>query len=129
LRKYLIVNADDFGASRGINRGILEAHERGIVTSASLMVDRPAAEEAARLGRDRPRLGVGLHVDFGGAGGATADPGECRAVLHRQFRRFWQLLGRLPTHLDVHHNAHRDPRVLPCLLDLARESRLPLREH
>ena len=45
--KYLIVNADDFGASRGINRGILEAHQRGILSSTSLMVNRAASEEAA----------------------------------------------------------------------------------
>src|SRR5213078_1507398 len=46
-----IINADDFGASRGINRGILEAHERGILTSTSLLVDWPASEEAAALSR------------------------------------------------------------------------------
>ena len=40
--KYLIVNGDDFGASRGINRGILEAHQDGILTSTSLFVDRPS---------------------------------------------------------------------------------------
>ena len=45
--RHLIVNADDFGYSRGVNRGIIEAHERGIVTSASLMVKQPASEEAA----------------------------------------------------------------------------------
>ena len=56
----LIVNADDFGCSRGVNRGIIEAHEHGIVTSASLMVNRPAASEAAEYGREHPELGV-LH--------------------------------------------------------------------
>jgi predicted glycoside hydrolase/deacetylase ChbG (UPF0249 family) len=45
--KYLIVNADDFGQSAGINRGIIAAHEQGMVTSASLMVRWPAAHEAA----------------------------------------------------------------------------------
>ena len=60
--KSLIVNGDDFGASHGINLGVVEAHERGILTSASMMVDPPASAEAARSARDHPDLGVGLHV-------------------------------------------------------------------
>ena len=72
--KYCIVNGDDFGASHGIVRGILEAHERGILTSTSLMVDMPASEAAAAAARSRPRLGVGLHFDLGRppAGGPLA---------------------------------------------------------
>jgi predicted glycoside hydrolase/deacetylase ChbG (UPF0249 family) len=123
--RYLIVNGDDFGASPGINRGIVEAHRRGILTSTSLLVNMPASEEAARRSRDLPRLSVGLHVDLTGC----ADPEDCRAEVHRQFRRFQELTGRLPTHLDSHHNVHRDPRLLPHFLDLARRHRLPLREH
>jgi hypothetical protein len=52
--KYLIVNGDDFGASQGINRGILEAHRDGILTSASLFVDRPGSAEAAELAHATP---------------------------------------------------------------------------
>ena len=63
--RYLIVNADDFGLSESVNRGILDAHDEGIVTSASLMVERPAALEAADRARERPRLGLGLHVEVG----------------------------------------------------------------
>jgi chitin disaccharide deacetylase len=128
--KYLIVNGDDFGASPGITRGILEAHRRGILTSTSLMVDRPSSEEAARLARDVPRLSVGLHVDLpGGKGGPVLDPVGCRAALQRQLERFQELMGELPSHLDAHHNAHRDPRLLPAFLGLARQYQLPLREH
>src|SRR5688572_28379081 len=63
--RHLIVNADDFGFSPGVNRGIAEAHERGIVTSASLMVRWPAAAAAASYARARPELSVGLHLDLG----------------------------------------------------------------
>src|SRR5215210_6058372 len=63
--RFLIVNADDFGQSPGVNRGVIAAHERGIVTSASLMVRWPAAAEAAAYARARPGLSVGLHVDLG----------------------------------------------------------------
>ncbi|PYS69828.1 MAG: hypothetical protein DMF73_14065 [Acidobacteria bacterium] len=57
-QRYLIVNADDFGQSPGINRGVIEAHENGIVTSASLMVRWPAAAEAAQYARGHPDLSV-----------------------------------------------------------------------
>src|SRR5437899_5483213 len=64
-QRYLIVNADDFGLSPGVNRGIIKAHEQGIVTSASLMVLMPAAAQAAAYAREHPSLSVGLHFDLG----------------------------------------------------------------
>jgi predicted glycoside hydrolase/deacetylase ChbG (UPF0249 family) len=131
--KRLIVNADDFGAGRGINRGVVEAHRDGILTSASLMVEMPGSEEAARLAAELPRLSVGLHAALTAEGGKPLvdfDDGErCRAELRRQLRRFAQLTGGPPAHLDSHHHAHRDPRLLPCFLELAGELRIPLREH
>ena len=63
--RFLIVNADDFGLSEGVNRGIIEAHEHGIVTSASLMVLKPSAASAAAYSREHPRLSLGLHLDLG----------------------------------------------------------------
>src|SRR5262249_15416854 len=103
----------------------------GILTSTSLMVNRPFSGEAARHVADHPYLSVGLHVDLtDGTGGPVVDgaePARCRAELHRQFGRFQELMGRLPSHLDAHHNAHRDPRLLPAFLELARQHQLPLR--
>ncbi len=61
----LVVNADDFGQSHAVNRGVITAHERGIVTSASLMVRWPTSSEAAAYAREHPELSLGLHVDFG----------------------------------------------------------------
>jgi hopanoid biosynthesis associated protein HpnK len=58
----LIVTADDFGRSQAINQAVVRAHREGILTSASLMVGEPAAEEALALARQHPRLGVGLHL-------------------------------------------------------------------
>ncbi|MGB7948954.1 MAG: ChbG/HpnK family deacetylase, partial [Candidatus Binatia bacterium] len=63
--KYLIVDADDFGQSPGINRGIIEAHDHGIVTTASLMTQWPGADEAAVYAKKHPELSVGLHLDLG----------------------------------------------------------------
>ncbi len=129
--KYLIVNGDDFGASRGINRGILEAHLHGILTSASLLVNTPWSEEAAELSRIAPDLSVGLHADVGkelGASDAGPSPG-LRVALREQIARFQELMGCPPTHIDSHHNTHRDPRALPAFLELAHDHGLPLREH
>src|SRR5215831_18987425 len=63
--RRLIVNADDFGQSAGINDGIARCHEAGIVTSASLMVDHPHGVDAAVYARGHPALSVGLHLDLG----------------------------------------------------------------
>ena len=63
--RTLIVNADDFGRSAGINSGIVHACEHGVVTSASLMVCWPTAPEAAAYSREHPNLSLGLHVDLG----------------------------------------------------------------
>jgi chitin disaccharide deacetylase len=60
--RRLIVNADDFGFTPGVNRAIIEAHTRGIVTSATLMANGRAFEDAVRLAKTFPRLSVGCHV-------------------------------------------------------------------
>ncbi|MGC2259344.1 MAG: ChbG/HpnK family deacetylase, partial [Candidatus Sulfotelmatobacter sp.] len=60
--RRLIVNADDFGFTAGVNRAIIEAHTRGIVTSTTLMASGPAFNDAVRLARETPRLDVGCHL-------------------------------------------------------------------
>ncbi len=60
--RRLIVNADDFGQSPGVNEAVIRAHREGILTTASLMVNEPAFPEAVALARQHPRLGVGLHL-------------------------------------------------------------------
>src|SRR5712672_3642287 len=60
--RRLIVNADDFGLTSGVNRAIVESHTRGIVTSATLMANGRGFEDATRLAKTVPRLSVGCHV-------------------------------------------------------------------
>lgn len=127
--KYLIVNADDFGASRGINRGIVEAHRNGVVTSASLMVNAPFAEEAARFAGAVWHLSVGLHADLPAGANLDGATERVREELEHQFARFRELTRHSPTHLDSHHNAHRDPLVLPQFIAFAAQHALPLRDH
>ncbi len=62
--KCLIVNADDFGLTPGVNRAVIEAHTNGILTSATLMANMPAFNEAVRLAKENPTLGVGLHFNI-----------------------------------------------------------------
>ncbi len=129
--RYLIVNGDDFGASRGINRGIVEAHEHGILTSASLLVHGRGSEEAAALCRALPALSVGLHVEFPAALPRSGTPPDTwlPGLLREQYQQFERLMGRPPTHLDSHRNVHREPAALACFLELAAREGLPLREH
>jgi chitin disaccharide deacetylase len=125
----VIVNADDFGADEGTTRGIIEAHERGIVTSASLMVDMPGARSAVRAAREHPQLGVGLHVNFT-AGSRILDPDDLRAQrqeLERQLDRFSDMTGQSPTHIDSHHHVHRRAGVASLFIELCRDRRIPLR--
>ena len=122
--RRLIVNGDDFGASLGINRGIVEAHGRGVLTSASLMADGPAAADAVTRARENPALSLGLHLELD-----SSEPGRAAAQCERQLARFLDLTGAPPTHVDSHHDVHRDPRVLPYVLALARSVGVPVRGH
>jgi predicted glycoside hydrolase/deacetylase ChbG (UPF0249 family) len=138
--RYLIVNADDFGRSRGVNRGVGLGHERGIVTSASLMVRWPAAAEAAAYVRERPGLGVGLHVDLGEwayrPGGwvpvyevvPCTDAEAVEREVAAQLETFRLLTGGDPTHLDSHQHVHRSEPVASVLSRLAAELDVPLRD-
>jgi predicted glycoside hydrolase/deacetylase ChbG (UPF0249 family) len=131
--KFLIVNADDFGASVGINRAIVELHALGVVTSASLMITMPAAAEAVRLAKSAPRLGVGLHVTLTDENGSPLidfdDAARCSDAIQEQVSLFSAHMGELPTHLDSHRNVHREPRLTPIFKEIANRYRLPLREH
>jgi len=129
-KRSLIVNADDFGESDGINRGIVAAHEHGIVTSASLMVDEPTTEAAVALAQQHPRLDLGLHLSLQKGQQWLVDMQDLDAVakqLRRQFDRFVALTGRLPTHLDSHHHVHQWFNLADVFLDLASRYRIPIR--
>jgi predicted glycoside hydrolase/deacetylase ChbG (UPF0249 family) len=124
--RELIVNADDFGRSELTNAGIIRAFERGIVTSASLMVRWEGAPDAARYARDHRDLSVGLHFDLSEWTHRTGEwvvvyeadaPAELE--LERQLERFRLLLGRDPTHLDSHQHVHREEPVATLMAETA----------
>jgi predicted glycoside hydrolase/deacetylase ChbG (UPF0249 family) len=137
--RLLVVNADDFGMSSGVNRGVVQAHREGIVTSTSLMVRGLAATEAASLSRENPGISVGLHVDLGewayrdeewvclyqvtslNDGAAVAEE------VRNQLRQFRKLTGKDPSHLDSHQHLHREEPIRSVLLEIAAEISIPLR--
>jgi len=127
---HLIVNADDLGASEGVDRGIEECHRRGVVTSASLMVTGVAAEHAVALSRANPDLAVGLHWDVVGEDQREFDLHDERAVRREfaaQLERFHELMGRPPTHVDSHRHMHLKAEVNALFSELVAPSGVPLR--
>jgi predicted glycoside hydrolase/deacetylase ChbG (UPF0249 family) len=152
VTRRLIVNADDLGRSRGVNRGVLLAHKNGIVTSTTLMANAEAAEDAAWLARDQKRLGVGVHLVL--TYGKPLSPpravpslvredgsfpprphivrGKLRgeevlAEFRRQIDHVAKLLARTPTHLDTHHFVQDEPEVMWAFTTVAKERALPVR--
>jgi predicted glycoside hydrolase/deacetylase ChbG (UPF0249 family) len=147
--RLLVINADDLGFAPGVNRGILEAHRAGTLTSASMMVNTPAFAEAVDLVRgDAPRLGVGLHLNFVAgrpladvpslvdAASGTFHPLEVLArralagvVDAADVRRECEAqlaaltaAGIQPTHVDSHRHAHAMPGILPAVAAAARDA-------
>ena len=118
------MNADDLGLSDGVNAGVFEAHVSGVVTSASLMVLRPAAAAAAEEARRHPDLSLGLHLDLDDIQRDTDMIGfACR----RQLESFRALTGQNPTHVDSHHHVHMCEPVTAAACEFADELGVPLR--
>lgn len=149
--KRLIVNADDFGLTESVNRGIAEAHRRGIVTSTTLLANGAAFESAVALARAAPTLGVGVHLNLT-EGQPVSNPSQVAGLLNEygcfsggpgklmmrivfgkvrpvelegEFRAQIEKVraaGIEVTHLDGHKHVHMLPGIFPIVLRLARES-------
>ena len=148
--RRLIVNADDFGLTRGVNRAIAEAHERGIVTSSTLMANGPAFGDAIRMMQSEPRLPVGCHVLLVD-GVPVLDEKRIPSLIGQRDQRFeesltsfaWRALrgkldadqieaevgaqirklqaaGIVVSHIDAHKHTHIFPGVLRPMLQAAR---------
>jgi predicted glycoside hydrolase/deacetylase ChbG (UPF0249 family) len=153
MSKQLIVNADDYGKTEGVTRGIIQAHREGIVTSTTVMMNMPQVEDALRLADDWPDLGMGVHLVFTAwrpllspakvpslvdeegrfhsqkatlSNPDRIDTDELKAELKTQIERFGAL-GREPDHLDCHHFVHLYPPFFAVYVELAEEYGLPMR--
>lgn len=142
----LIVNADDFGYSPGVNRGIIEGFEKGVVRSTTIMANMPAFEDAVNLALETPGLSVGLHFNLTsgpcltgcctltdkrgmfvrGLDYSKTDPRDVRRELGVQMQRLLQR-GIIPSHIDSHHHVHAQPVVAEAVSLVARRMRLPVR--
>lgn len=148
MTRLLIVNADDFGLTPGVSRGILRAHREGIVTSASILAVAPAFEESARLLADAPGLGTGVHLAAVGEDPPLSPVGRIPSLVGEdgRFPRDWKaFLGRaarvrsaeleeelaaqvesarrvVPAidHLDAHQHLHLLPKVRRVLFRIAK---------
>ena len=150
MERLLIVNADDFGLSKGQNYGIIEACRNGIVTSTTALVNGQAIDHAVQLSRDEPSLAIGMHFVLTMGKPLTAMPGltrdgvlgkwiwqlaeedalpleEITQELASQYLRFIELFGRKPTHLDSHHHVHMFPQIFPIVARFAAEEGIALR--
>lgn len=137
--RRLVVTADDFGLSAAVNRGVEAAATRGIVTSASLMVRRPHAADAAERAAALADLSVGLHLELAsyevhnGHWELTEqlvdldDDAAVARELAAQVDRFVELVGRPPAHLDSHHHLHREAPVERIVLGVAAALGIPVR--
>jgi len=152
--KRLIVNADDFGRSAGVDRGIIRAHREGIVTSTTFMANAPGAETAAALARATPTLDVGVHLVLSYARPLT-DPARIPSLVRAdgsfgrpsellmrdlerdealveyraQFARARELIGHAPSHIDTHHWVHDHPALSWAVCELAVETGAAARTH
>lgn len=149
MDKRIIINADDFGLCEGVNKAVAQAHTEGVLTSATIMVNMPAADEAVKIAKQLPTLGVGVHLNLlegrpmskdtrldcllGGDGQFNCSPfklsvlsiagnkirNAIRAELSAQIQ--WVIdSGVKPTHLDSHKHFHILPTIFPIVCDLAR---------
>lgn len=150
MPRSLIVNADDFGLSEGVSRGIIKAHRRGILTSTSFMVNFPWAEEMAPLLEKTPELGVGIHLNLTtgtpvlpldevptlvGPDGqfskslihlfSRVDLAQVQCEWSAQVAKGIRLLGRRPTHLDTHRYLQSLPGFAEAMVAVARAHGVP----
>ena len=138
----MIVNADDFGFTRDVNEGIVEAHRAGIVTATTMMANGAAFVHAAILAHETPSLDVGCHLVLV-QGRSVLDPSRefpatikdlVKALLRKEISVYEELRAQVrktieagvrPSHLDTHKHTHLFPPVLNAVARIAREFRIP----
>ena len=135
MSRRLVVNADDFGFTRDVNQGIIEAHRNGILTATTLMAPGAAFDDAVRLAKENPKLDVGCHLVLVGEAGFPPTVAKLlRALALRQIRVYDELAAQVrrivdagiaPTHLDTHKHTHLIPQVLDAVAEISEEFKIP----
>jgi predicted glycoside hydrolase/deacetylase ChbG (UPF0249 family) len=154
MEKRLIINADDFGLCESVNKGIVDAHTKGVLTSATIMANMPAAEHAVELAKNLTTLGLGVHLNLtagkplcqdnavklildsqghfalspGKLALASLISGKARTAIETELASQIQWLidkGIKPTHLDSHKHIHSFPTIFPIVSRLAKRFGVP----
>lgn len=149
----LIVNADDFGMSIGVNYGIVHAHKYGIVTSTTMMVTTPGVNHAVKLSKENPKLGIGLHLNMTFGKPLTKCPSITKesGIFYKpkenpdqtkfleeeiyfeflaQYELFVKLMGKKPTHIDSHLYAHQKyNKARNAAIRLSNEKEIAIRDN
>jgi predicted glycoside hydrolase/deacetylase ChbG (UPF0249 family) len=142
MERFLVVNADDFGFTHDVNRGIIDAHTRGILTATTLMANGTAFQDAVRLAHEHPALDIGCHLVLV-QGESLARQGQSlpgsltellRLLTLRRVNPYDELKPQIerildsgirPLHLDSHKHTHLWPPVLDAVARLSAEFRIP----
>jgi chitin disaccharide deacetylase len=154
MERRLIINADDFGLCESVNKGIVETHTKGVLTSTTIMTNMPAAEQAVVLAKNLPTLGLGVHLNLtagkplcqetavklildsqgyfalspGKLALTSLISGKVRIAIETELALQIQWLidkGVKPTHLDSHKHTHCFPSIFPIVCRLAKRFNIP----
>lgn len=133
--RKLVVNADDFGFTRDVNQGIVEAHRKGILTATTIMSVGAAFDDAVKLARENPALDIGVHLVLVGQAPFPMTVAQLtRAVMLGRIRIYEELstqvkraldAGLRPSHLDTHKHTHLLPPVLNAVARISEEFKIP----
>jgi len=154
MDRRIVINADDFGLCDGVNKAVAQAHKQGLLTSATIMVNMPAADEAVKIAKQLPDLGIGVHLNLTEGGPISKESSiNCLLDGDGQFGYSAAKLALLsmaahtirnamrtelaaqiqwvvdsaikPTHLDSHKHIHSFPTIFPIVCELARRFKIP----
>ncbi|HPS55295.1 MAG TPA: ChbG/HpnK family deacetylase [Sedimentisphaerales bacterium] len=148
MSRKFIINADDFGLCEGVNRAVFKAHTEGVLTSATIMTNTAGSDDAVKLSKSMPSLGVGIHLNLtegipitknnqikkltGSSGEFALSPGKLfflsmlnpkiketiKSELEAQIQ--WLVERDIkPTHIDSHKHIHTIPAIFKIVIELA----------
>ena len=152
MTRQLIINADDCNLTAGVTRGILLAHDRGVVTSTTVLMNLPLSEETVKEIKKRRTLGLGIHLNVT-LGMPLSSPSKVHSLVKpdgffrrpadyekkrpsiqdlireyaAQIRLFEKRFGRMPDHIDTHHHLHDRSGFFEAYASVARKWKVPVR--
>lgn len=148
----LIINADDFGYSTGVNYGIIHSYQRGILTSTTMMANMPGFDEGVKLAEENTGLGIGIHLSLtcgsplrNDVPSLVGNNGKFHDLtfyekafeidLNELYKEWKEQIEKIinsgiePTHIDSHHHVNGIASITEVFNQLAKEYNLPVRNN